>query len=359
MSYGQDLTRVKGKVSVVVPVFNVDKYLEECIQSLLTQTYPDLELILVDDGSQDSSGQICDRFAGHNVRVRVIHKPNGGLSSARNAGIRASRGDRVCFVDGDDWVEPTYVERLVSAAETSGADIAVCGFLVEEGDRRERVGFRRDGLLGAEDAVRSLYGPDYLAMTVVWNKIFPRKLFQECVFSEGMVHEDEQIIATLFLGVSRIVCVSEHLYHYRKRPQSITETQSSVVTMDAVSAYEERLDLLRRMSVGEDLVQLTVKRLLGIVLAQLGDGATGRRRYACPDSRADLLGKLAIYGPQLHPTFSSVAIWTRLCLASPKWGPLIYSFRCRLRSWARERERWLRQSLATVASKGQRVLQHG
>lgn len=129
------------KVSIIVPVYNVEKYIEKCIMSVLNQTFTDFELILVNDGSKDSSGSICDKYAQIDERIRVIHKPNGGVSSARNEGIRNSKGKFIGFIDGDDYIEPEMYQVLVNNIENNDADISICGFKVydEDLDKVERI----------------------------------------------------------------------------------------------------------------------------------------------------------------------------------------------------------------------------
>ena len=118
----------KSLISVIVPIFKVESYLGKCIDSILSQTYKNIEIILVDDGSPDSCPQICDLYSEKDNRIKVIHKNNGGLSDARNAGLIVSKGEYVCFVDGDDFVETEYVERLYTAIKKCNADLAICGF---------------------------------------------------------------------------------------------------------------------------------------------------------------------------------------------------------------------------------------
>ena len=124
-------------ISVVVPVFRVEKYLERCVRSILSQTWRDIEVILVDDGSDDRCPLICDGFAGSDSRVRVIHKPNGGLSSARNAGIDAAAGEYLMFIDSDDYIEPEMAEKLYDALIESGADMSLCGYRCVGDDGKE------------------------------------------------------------------------------------------------------------------------------------------------------------------------------------------------------------------------------
>ena len=155
-------------VSVVVPVYNVEKYVEKCLKSLMGQSYGALEIIVVDDGSTDGSGAICDEMAAGDKRVRVFHKKNGGLSSARNYGIKRAKGEYVCLVDSDDWVKRDFVKKMVGEAVREGADVAVCGYNDEV--PREEV------LTGEEVTVRLLTWQENMEI-IAWNKMYRRRLF--------------------------------------------------------------------------------------------------------------------------------------------------------------------------------------
>lgn len=336
MKERQDSDQTSHLVSVIVPIYAVEAYLSSCVESLLAQTYPDLEILLVNDGSPDASGNICESFAARDARVRVINKPNGGLSSARNAGIEVARGEYLCFVDGDDWVEPSYVEELLCAAEESDSQVAVCGYRRVSHTSSELRGFRREGTISSHAAVRGLYGDDYLILTVAWNKIFHKTLFMTRRFREGLIHEDEQIIASLYLASSRVNCFSKPLYHYREREESITGVQVEKISLDKVVAYEDRLAMLRAHGSGEFVVGLTLRRLVTIVLTLLASGATGKRRYANGVTETDLLRRLRLYSPLVRPRIHPVALWGRFFLIAPALGARVYSWRCDLRVWVRD-----------------------
>ena len=189
---------MNGKVSVIVPVYNTEKYLKECIESILGMSYPELEVILVDDGSADSSGSICDEYSHKDTRVIVIHKPNGGLSSARNAGLESSSGEYICFIDSDDTVEPEFAEKLIDAfCMDPLADFAFCDF---EDTRRpeltEKLKVTGDTAIllekeGFKELLSDHKSREYVNAVIVCNKLFKRELFNDLRFSEGRWHEDE------------------------------------------------------------------------------------------------------------------------------------------------------------------------
>ena len=211
-------------ISVVIPVYKVEKYIRECVDSVLAQTYTNLDIILVDDGSPDECPSICDGYAVRDERVRVVHKPNGGLSSARNAGIDAARGEYITFIDSDDYVSRVYVEQLYYALSESGADMSC--ILLSQNEKDITNGFIAEyKTYTAESALRKimmsgLWGPDCkLCRTKIFDEIGIR-------FPEGMIYED---IAVMFeiIGSMQTIAFSERVnYYYRQTPDSITRSLS-------------------------------------------------------------------------------------------------------------------------------------
>lgn len=339
------------KVSIIVPIYGVEDYLTKCVESLLAQTHTNLEIILINDGSPDSSGNIADTYAAQDSRVLVIHKENGGLSSARNAGLDRSTGEYICFVDADDWVESDYVESLLNAAVRVGADIAVCGFMNDFPAKSEARGFvRGTWTLGSRDALEALYGPDYLILTVAWNKLYRRDLFRTHRFYEGMIHEDEEIIATLFLDAQIITCFSRPLYHYRTRSGSITD-RSKPVSIDGALALEHRLRVLRSRGVDSRLCQLTVRRLLTVALGLFARGRASKAGFVGGVDSADFLDILREYLPLVSPRCHPVAIWSSLTLLAP--GPLsrVYGLRLSARATGSRLMNRVRQAAHPLADK--------
>lgn len=318
-------------VSVVVPVYAVENFLPTCVKSIIEQSYTDLEILLVNDGSPDSSGSICEHFASTDTRIRVIHKTNGGLGSARNAGVDIAMGEYICFVDSDDWVDRDYVKNLLADVYSTNSQIAVCGFTTEYPHRSDVRGLRREGILSSEEALFGLYGPDYLPLVVIWNKLFKTELLRANRFREDMVHEDEQISAALFLSATRVVCRSQSLYHYRVREDSITDRQMKSISPDLITAYEDRLGQLKEGSDSEVLVQLTVQRLTSVLLHLLGKGVSGRASFDRGLTPVEIRTKLQVYSPRVRPRVHPIAIWSRFVILAPTIGPIAFSLRCRLR----------------------------
>lgn len=206
----------KDLITVIVPVYNVEKYLDRCMQSVLHQTYRNLEIILVDDGSTDSSGKMCDDYARQDRRVKVIHKKNGGLSDARNAGLAQASGDYIGYVDSDDWVEPDMYERMHRACMENDAQVAVCRYFSEFKDRTESGG-SGDVVLLPRDRLLKIYigGHDmYIIYNSVWSKLFRKDLVQGMVFPKGRNSEDIMYTTRAFCKCDRAVYLDTCLYHY-------------------------------------------------------------------------------------------------------------------------------------------------
>ena len=205
------------KVSVTVPVYNTSKYLRKCLESLKNQQLEDIEFILVDDGSTDNSGQICDEYAAQDIRFKVIHQANGGLASARQKGLEVASGKYVIVCDSDDWVEENIYERLYEAAEKSCADIVVCNYYMAYGNGKEvRSG---DGLYNTRNGYADNREVLRKGTRSSWSKLIRRDLF--CRANAGYqlginLGEDALIMFKLMLANPKVVCIEDYLYHYRR-----------------------------------------------------------------------------------------------------------------------------------------------
>ena len=201
---------MKPLISIIVPVYNVEDYVLKCLKSLAGQSYDSIEIIVVDDGSTDNSGKICDEFALDDKRVRVYHKKNGGLSSARNFGIKKAKGEYICLVDSDDYVKKDFVEKMVGASVD--ADIVICGYNHDIPEAGE--------LTGGEATIRLLTRQDNIEI-IAWNKMYRRELFKEISYPEGKNYEDNLTTYRLLSKAKKVVYVAEPLYVYVERGGSI------------------------------------------------------------------------------------------------------------------------------------------
>lgn len=218
---------VAVKLSVIVPVYNVEKYLADCVDSLLNQTIKDLEIFLVDDGSTDRSGEIADRYAGDFPdRVRTLHLNNGGQGRARNAALPMAQGDYIGFVDSDDWIERDMYEKMLDRAEQTGADVVVCDFLEHYADGREQT-------LPAcfQDHPLSAAGSSC-------NKIFRRSLVGDLRFPEGLWYEDFYFSAVMLLRSKRTEFIPEPLYVYRRGQESTMHNNNAAKNLDMLKIME-------------------------------------------------------------------------------------------------------------------------
>lgn len=233
-------------VSIVVPVYKVESYLEKCITSIINQTYNDLEIILVDDGSPDSCPSMCDKYLLQDNRIRVIHKNNGGLSDARNAGIDIAKGEYICFVDSDDWVSLDMVERLLKACLDNNVYIATCSYYEVSGEKFKLNSIcNGDKIVSIDDALCELIEAKTFK-DFACNKIYNRHLFDEIRYPKGRNLEDIATTYKLFLKVNKIAMIETALYYYRiNRLGSITTEISLKTVADAFDVHKKRYDEIK------------------------------------------------------------------------------------------------------------------
>lgn len=235
-----------AEVSIIVPVYQVEKYIRQCVDSILAQTFTDFELILVDDGSRDKSGKICDEYAGMDERVKVIHKENGGLSDARNKGMDRASGNYFMFVDSDDYIAPTMIECLYESIVNENADIAVCNYLYYfENDRSKNfaTNIKSEVLSGAEIFYKRKNERNYGIWTVAWNKLYKSEVFGNIRFRFGKYHEDEFWANDIYQMDIKVVTIPECLYYYRQRDNSIMGKKSIKRNLDILEAFQERINI--------------------------------------------------------------------------------------------------------------------
>lgn len=223
------------KVSIIVPVFNTDKYLSRCINSILCQTYESLEAIFVDDGSWDESARIIDEFCAKDSRIVAIHQDNQGPSGARNSGLAAATGDYILFVDSDDFITEDYVERLVNEQHRSYADIVMCNydFVDDTGkivENSNHTVYYREGCFEGTEALRLFENRSYKTFfDILWNKLYRRELFDDIRFPEGIsVVEDIAVLPLLYHKAQRITVIKDSIYRYTYRDNSLAHTKRSV-----------------------------------------------------------------------------------------------------------------------------------
>ena len=237
------------ELSIIVPIYKVEKYLDECIQSILHQTFTDLELILVDDGSPDACPQMCDAAAEQDSRVRVIHQKNGGLSAARNTGIEAARGNWLGFVDSDDFVAPDFYEKLYNAAVSANADCAMCSvqLIHEDGSRMDTPPqWKVYGGYTGEDILKTITWQNNAPYLVAWNKLYRREVFRTLRYPVGRINEDVFVFAELFDTIKKVACVEQPLYFYRQRKDSIMQSKCTLRNLDEMWSFVHCFECFQR-----------------------------------------------------------------------------------------------------------------
>ena len=263
-------------VSIIVPVYKVEDYIRECLDSILAQTYPYFELILVDDGSPDNCGRICDDYAKGDNRIKVVHKVNGGISSARNAGLEVAKGEWIMHVDGDDWIEPDMIESLIEAAQITGADMVI-GDFVKYGPS---AGYNKLPTWSS-DKKKSMTNYVAYVMTTIWGSIAKRSLYADHSLKspEGISYcEDFHLIVRLCHFAKKVVNVHRPFYHYRYRPTSIMSNMSRKTEADEQWAYQDTIRFFKEQGVYEDYRKVMSWRVLKSAQELLLDPA-GHKRF--------------------------------------------------------------------------------
>lgn len=235
-------------VSIIIPVYRVEQYLDRCLESVIRQSYQKLEIILVDDGSPDRCPQMCEAWAERDSRIKVIHKSNGGLSDARNCGLRAATGEYVAFVDSDDWITSAMVERMTEVMESHGADMVVCRWVNVYSDGTEEstsAGGPHVELLSTEEAVESLV-QDTQVTNHAWAKLYKRALIPADVFPVGKIFEDIFTTHELILRCRTVACLNEAHYYYWQNQNGLVRSRSIASMQDHLEGLQVRGQRLLR-----------------------------------------------------------------------------------------------------------------
>lgn len=237
---------MNGKISIIVPIYNVQDYLGKCIESLINQTYKNIEIVLVNDGSNDDSGRICDYYSSIDKRIKVIHQKNGGVSSARNTGLKYSTGDYIGFVDPDDWVDNCMYEKLLEILIKNKSSISMCSYKYE--NENTELNVLKPNLieqnLSSKELISKLFVANSFYYTILCNKLYRADLWNDIKFPEGYVHEDEAVIHIIYDRCKQLSSISNEFYHYRMVSSSITHTNQLIRKIDYANALSSRLNYL-------------------------------------------------------------------------------------------------------------------
>lgn len=259
-----------SKISVIVPIYNVEKYLRRCIDSIINQTYRNLEIILVNDGSLDGSLDICKRYEKLDSRIKLINKKNGGLSSARNEGLKIATGDYISFIDSDDWINEDMYESLLSNAIKYNADISVGGVinLLEKDNSYEVIknsftGVHKIQCISGEEAIEKFLMESWAS----WDKIYKREIHEDIYFPLGEINEDEAIAIEILKRCNKVVYDNKNFYNYIKRENSITTSKFNKKKFDWYKHCKNNLKFIEQEY--PKLIKKAEKRLLDSMLWSL------------------------------------------------------------------------------------------
>ena len=261
-----------NKIFYIVPVYKVEKYLKRCVDSIMAQTYENIELILVDDGSPDKCPQLCDKLAQRYSKIKVIHKENGGLSDARNAGIiyvreAADEGDFLSFVDSDDYLNPEFSKTMITLCEENNCNMAQCGY--EKGENEFFVDRKIKENIGLMSAADALMG--YRLKSMVCSKIFKVKLFDDILFPLGVINEDEFTTYKVVYKAGKVAFTNERLYYYFQHGSGIMadvakNLKDNPHRFDFLNAYEERIKFFQDKNMPEQVLKTHEKICIDLFL---------------------------------------------------------------------------------------------
>lgn len=237
---------IEPLISVIVPIYNVEQYLEKCIESIIHQSYRHLEIILVNDGSPDNSASICEKYQKLDSRIILIHKPNGGLSSARNAGLKIAKGDIIVCVDSDDWIHQDMIQIMYNNLEKYQADMSVCNFEIKEanGKKNNKKFTQEIEILNREQAMQYAILPEkYYGFA--WNKMYRKSIIKDMLYDETIRKgEDSPFTCQYILKCQKVVYQNTPLYYYRQDTVSITRSKFNIGKMTVLDAYGGIIKLL-------------------------------------------------------------------------------------------------------------------
>lgn len=301
----------KIKISIIIPVYNVEKYLERCLNSVEKQTFKNFEAIIVNDGSTDKSSTIAQKYVSTDKRFKLIEQDNKGLGGARNTGIQCSNGEFLAFLDSDDWYHERFLELMLDAADSNDADIVICGVerVWNDGSRK------KNPISNADDyVVQDKHGFMKKASYVAWDKIYRANLFDSILYPEHMKYEDYATTPRIYAKASKIVCISDILYNYYWNANSITN--SSMVSRDLFKAQR----LLEESEIGEKYFDVMeayfVRNIMGTLLWKMCNEGP----KVIPEIR-----DIVRYGLEKYPNINKIDLGIFMGKHKNLWGKLILS----------------------------------
>lgn len=237
----------KCLISIIVPIYNVEKYLDRCVESIVNQSYKNLEIILVDDGSPDNCPKMCDEWAKKDKRIKVVHKENGGLSDARNVGFDHSKGDYILFVDSDDYIDEKMIEIMLGQLINDNSEMCICHFAkFKDGEEPNRSFSKSPEIVNSTQAMELLLKDSDVSLVVVCDKLMKREIVEKVKFPVGRINEDEATCHRFIDGCNKISIIYNPLYFYYMREGSITKSKFTEKKLDAIFALDDRVEFVSK-----------------------------------------------------------------------------------------------------------------
>lgn len=312
---------MKDLISVIIPVYNAEKYIERCLYSVCQQTYRNLEIICINDGSKDGSARIINDIASEDNQIKVVHQKNHGESHARNVGLSLATGDWIAFVDNDDWLEPDMYQRMIEAGIKYNADMVCCSWLKEYQDRtikavnKSRV---EQNPFGREALLRYIYLRDeYQGFAYMWDKLYKRENLQDIRFNEKLrIAGDVLVLAEIALRTRRAVYLDEAYYHYLQRSDSGCHTDDADKLLDWVKAYDEVINLFQKTAIPSDIM-LYVKRFAAYTAFRAAKAALASHDK---DSHEKAVRAMKFYQTEYEEANSKHLDWICAFRNAMEWG---------------------------------------
>lgn len=259
------------KISIIIPVYNVEKYIKKCLDSVINQTYKNIEIIVIDDGSTDKSSSICDEYAKKDKRIRVIHQENKGLSGARNTGLKYITGDYITFIDSDDYVEKDYVEYLYNLIIEDDYDISACNFVKIYEKNIDKKNGDNKYILNREQAFSMMLDIENNFTTTAWAKLYKKNLFKDIKFPENEIYEDIETTGNILLKINKMIYSEKPKYNYYIRIGSLSYSNYSIQELDRIKHSKELIDkaILKFPKVKEYAIIFYISNLIAVCNKQL------------------------------------------------------------------------------------------
>lgn len=313
------------KISIIVPIYNVEKYIEKTINTILQQSYENIEVLLINDGSTDNSKVICEKFCSLDKRIKLINKENGGLSAARNTGIKYAKGELIAFIDGDDYIEYNMMEKLYNAIKVNNADIAICNFdfVDEYGAVIKNEHVVKNQILTSEECFDKFIGEEYFYYVTAVNRLYKKNIFRDIKFPINKIHEDEFTAHYIFYNSATITTISETLYHYVQRENSIMNSNFSIKRLDAMEAYLDRYRFAKKYGY-KDLSKYALRQAYGIVMECLNSLSLHENIFQIKSSMHSLLINLKINPRSIKLIFLFLTKYLHEFLAMNKFRLLFH-----------------------------------